>query len=539
MAISAIRSERFCMLLSRIRMVYPVCKREVVDELESSGQNEDNFLMLESVKLNLSEMFHAFEQSCSSSPTSSIVESKKQRQCQTAWSNWSPVISCLLLALCAQTGKRRSLCSPVEQSHTQPFELWRKLSWCQFWWSLTCCCSPRSSECHLLLLKHAAGSGLYISHGRNRYTCLLTDMSRSDSLNTLLYARFDHSEPRVFMNGNKKKSISTWRYFSRPHKVDRERNLARTLIFVGIGFNWLLMYMHTPVGESSHAYCKENFSLLLFAGRIGGKSSFFLLPLFLLVTRKLTAWCVYGSVFMLLDFVMKRPFTKATKSASYPAISSRPKIVGVFACHNAKKVSGELPARQTTACEITIDKKFEQETRRVCVCQNKKKSATRTANTTSDTGVTSSKQQQAQRKQNYNKKYTFSPAELSSERGEKEVLADSNQRKVPPWTKSHVSYCAACARRREKMAAGGTSSTTGWSLLQSVLVSAVDGCHCTHPSHPSTALLPIAPVYLSPTRFDVFKDVIVSIVHNMLPILGEQPWHLGYRPVYVGFPYDL
>ena len=59
------------------------------------------------------------------------------------------------------------------------------------------------------------------------------------------------------------------------------------------------------------------------------------------------------------------------------------------------------------------------------------------------------------------KKYTFSPAELSSERGEKEVLADSNQPTAPPSTKSHVSYCAACARRREKMAAEGTSSTTG------------------------------------------------------------------------------
>ena len=59
------------------------------------------------------------------------------------------------------------------------------------------------------------------------------------------------------------------------------------------------------------------------------------------------------------------------------------------------------------------------------------------------------------------KKYTFSPAELSSERGEKEVLADSNQSTAPPSTKSHVSYCAACARRREKMAAEGTSSTTG------------------------------------------------------------------------------
>ena len=58
-------------------------------------------------------------------------------------------------------------------------------------------------------------------------------------------------------------------------------------------------------------------------------------------------------------------------------------------------------------------------------------------------------------------KYTFSAAELSSERGEKEVLADSNQPTAPPSTKSHVSYCAARARRREKMAAQGTSSTTG------------------------------------------------------------------------------
>ena len=58
-------------------------------------------------------------------------------------------------------------------------------------------------------------------------------------------------------------------------------------------------------------------------------------------------------------------------------------------------------------------------------------------------------------------KYTFSPAELSSERGEKEVLADGNQPTAPPSTKSHVSYCAACACRREKMAAEGTSSTTG------------------------------------------------------------------------------
>ena len=118
-------------------------------------------------------------------------------------------------------------------------------------------------------------------------------------------------------------------------------------------------------------------------------------------------------------------------------------------------------------------------------------------------------------------KYTFLPAELSSERGEKEVLADSNQPTAPPSTKSHVSYCAARARRREKMAAEGTSSTTGWSLLQSVLVSAVDSCHCPHPSHPLYCSAPHCPS-LSPTRFDAFKDVIVWIVHNMLPILSEQ-----------------
>ena len=43
---------------------------------------------------------------------------------------------------------------------------------------------------------------------------------------------------------------------------------------------------------------------------------------------------------------------------------------------------------------------------------------------------------------------------------------------------------------------------------------------------------------LSPTRFDAFNDVIELIVHNMPPILGEQPWHLTYWPVSVGFPND-
>ena len=60
------------------------------------------------------------------------------------------------------------------------------------------------------------------------------------------------------------------------------------------------------------------------------------------------------------------------------------------------------------------------------------------------------------------------------------------------------------------------------------------------PTRPTPLLLcsPL-PLSLSPTRFDAFKDVIVWIAHNMLPILSEQPRHLGYRPVYVGFPYDL
>ena len=66
-------------------------------------------------------------------------------------------------------------------------------------------------------------------------------------------------------------------------------------------------------------------------------------------------------------------------------------------------------------------------------------------------------------------------------------------------------------------------------LLTAAIVPTVPPLYCSAPHCPS----------LSPTRFDAFKDVIVWIVHNMLPILSEQPQHLGYRPVYVGFPYDL
>ena len=90
------------------------------------------------------------------------------------------------------------------------------------------------------------------------------------------------------------------------------------------------------------------------------------------------------------------------------------------------------------------------------------------------------------------------------------------------------------------MAAEGTSRTTGRSLLQSVLVFAVGSCHCPQPSNPAPALLPILSLSVSVclylTRFDAFKDVIVLNVHNMLPILVEQPRHLGYRPAYVSFP---
>ena len=139
-------------------------------------------------------------------------------------------------------------------------------------------------------------------------------------------------------------------------------------------------------------------------------------------------------------------------------------------------------------------------------------------------------------------KYTFSPAELSSERGEKEVLADSNQPTAPPSTKSHVSYCAARARRRKwrlKVHQARRDDRFSSQFLSLLLTAAIV------PTRPTPLLLcsPLPPpppsLSLSPTRFDAFKYVIVSIVHNMLPILGQQSRHLGYQPVYVGFPYDL
>ena len=71
------------------------------------------------------------------------------------------------------------------------------------------------------------------------------------------------------------------------------------------------------------------------------------------------------------------------------------------------------------------------------------------------------------------KKYTFSPAELSSEIGEKEVLSDSTQLGGTAAAINEVArelLRSACSPGREKMAPEGTSSTTGCALLQSMLL---------------------------------------------------------------------
>ena len=132
-------------------------------------------------------------------------------------------------------------------------------------------------------------------------------------------------------------------------------------------------------------------------------------------------------------------------------------------------------------------------------------------------------------------KYTFSPAELSSERGEKEVLADSIQLGSAAAAINAVArelLRSACLPGREKMAPEGTSSMTGRALLQSMLVSADDSCHCPHRPTPLMLCPPPhgLPVCLSLSfsrslslrRFYAFKNVSVFNVHNMLPILGEQ-----------------
>ena len=132
------------------------------------------------------------------------------------------------------------------------------------------------------------------------------------------------------------------------------------------------------------------------------------------------------------------------------------------------------------------------------------------------------------------RKYTFSPAELSSERGEKEVLADSTQ--LGGGAAAAINAVArellrsACLPGREKMAPKGIYSATGRALLQSMLVSADDSCHCPH--RPTPLLLCAPPMVclsvslaLSLSRLYAFKNVIVFNVHNMLPIQGEQWRH--------------
>ena len=65
-------------------------------------------------------------------------------------------------------------------------------------------------------------------------------------------------------------------------------------------------------------------------------------------------------------------------------------------CHPDKRKRERLSARSTHVTDYLSV--------RVCVCVTMKKSARRMASTTSDTGDTSSKQQQAQCKENYNKR---------------------------------------------------------------------------------------------------------------------------------------
>ena len=129
--------------------------------------------------------------------------------------------------------------------------------------------------------------------------------------------------------------------------------------------------------------------------------------------------------------------------------------------------------------------------------------------------------------------YTFSPAELSSERGEKKVLADSTQLGGGTAAINAVArelLRSACLPGREKMAPECISSMTGRALLQSMLVSADDSCHCPH--RPTPLLLCAPPMVclsvslaLSLSRLYAFKNVIVFNVHNMLPIQGEQWRH--------------
>ena len=79
-------------------------------------------------------------------------------------------------------------------------------------------------------------------------------------------------------------------------------------------------------------------------------------------------------------------------------------------------------------------------------------------------------------------KYTFSLAELFKRERRKEVLADGKQPTAPSSTKSHVSYCAARARRREKMAPkvhqARRDDCFSSRLLSLLLTAATVGCGC-------------------------------------------------------------
>ena len=103
--------------------------------------------------------------------------------------------------------------------------------------------------------------------------------------------------------------------------------------------------------------------------------------------------------------------------------------------------------------------------------------------------------------------YTFSPAELSSERGEKEVLADSKQPTAPPSMKSHASYCIARVAEerkwRPKVHQARRDDRFSSRFLSLLLTAAIV------PTRPTPLLLcsPL-PLSLSPTRFDAFKDFI-------------------------------
>ena len=65
-------------------------------------------------------------------------------------------------------------------------------------------------------------------------------------------------------------------------------------------------------------------------------------------------------------------------------------------------------------------------------------------------------------------------------------------------------------------------------------------CFCCRqlPMSPTLPLLSLSlslSLFLSLTRFDALKSVIVLNLHNILPILGGQLQHLSFRPVLFGF----